>query len=51
MAGATDLQYLLHAARPLLDAERYVFVTLPAAYGDHADWQPIAAFVETEKSA
>lgn len=48
MGGATDLDYLLREANPVLDPEAYVFVSLPAAYGDHADWQPIAAFAEDE---
>lgn len=48
MAGSEDLDYLLRAASPTLDPERYVFVCLPAAYGDHAAWAPIASFKEQE---
>jgi len=48
VVGATDLDYLLQAAKPSLDPEHYVFVTLPGKYGDHADWRPIASFVESE---
>ena len=48
MGGATDLDYLLAQARPILDLQDYVFVCLPATYGDHADWAPIASFAEGE---
>ena len=48
MSGSTDLDYLLREANPVLDPEVYVFVSLPASYGDHADWQPIASFTEEE---
>lgn len=48
MGGATDLDYLLAQARPILDPQEYVFVSLPAIYGDLADWDPIASFSESE---
>ena len=48
MTGATDLKHLLTAACPVLDPETYVFVCLPASYGDHAEWQPIASVSERE---
>ena len=48
MGGSKDLDYLLSEASPVLDPEQYVFVCRPATYGDHADWQPIASFSESE---
>ena len=48
MSGSVDLDYLLREARPVLDLEKYVFVCRSATYGDHADWQPIASFSESE---
>lgn len=48
MSGARNLDYLLQQASPALDPEDYVFVSCQARYGDHADWQPIAAFAEDE---
>ena len=48
MKVGTDLDHLLKQARPVLDANNYVFVSVPATYGDHADWQPIASFTEDE---
>ena len=48
MSGATDLDYLLKESSPVLDPEDYVFLCCDAAYGDHAEWQPIASFQEDE---
>jgi hypothetical protein len=48
MSGHTDLEYLLRAADPVLDDQHYVFVSLSGEYGDYADWNPIATFVEAE---
>lgn len=48
MSGSKDLEHLLRCASPTLDAERYVFVSMPSSYGDHAEWQPIASFAERE---
>ena len=48
MSGSTDLDHLLRAASPALDEEEYVFVSLPASYGDHLDWAPLAVFREEE---
>jgi len=48
MGGFEDLNYLLREAKPALDPEQYVFVSRQATYGDHAEWQPIATFAETE---
>ena len=48
MSGSKDLDYLLREASPLLDPDRYVFVCRFAKYGDHAEWQPIASFAESE---
>ena len=49
MGGLRDLDALLARLSPrLLDGE-VVFVTVPgAAYGDHADWAPVAAVAEAE---
>ncbi len=43
-----DLDYLLREASPVLDPEEYVFLSVAAQYGEHADWQPIASCVEDE---
>jgi uncharacterized protein len=48
MSGSKDLNYLLKEANPVLDSERYVFVCRPAMYGDYAEWQPVATFLEDE---
>lgn len=48
MGGSTDLDYLLREASPTLDSNNYVFVCRPASYGDHAEWQPVASFAESE---
>ena len=48
MSGSTNLSHLLRSANPLLDHEEYVFVSVPAGYGDNAGWQPLAAIAEDE---
>ena len=48
MGGSKDLEHLLKSASPTLDAERYVFISTPSTYGDHAEWRPIASFAEAE---
>jgi len=47
-SGSEDLDYLLREADPILDPHSYVFVSLPGAYGEHAQWEPIASFTERE---
>ena len=45
----TDLEILLRKMKPTLVDGEYVFCTLPgAAYGEGAELEPIASFVETE---
>ena len=48
MAGSKYLDFLLREASPVLDSDRYVFVCRSAKYGDHAEWQPVASFAESE---
>ena len=48
MSGSKDLDFLLRKASPVLDPDRYVFVCRSAKYGDHAEWQPVASFAESE---
>ena len=48
MSGSKDLDFLLREASPVLDPDRYVFVCRSAKYGDHAEWQPVASFAESE---
>jgi len=49
MAGTTDLDELLRALSPTLVAGEYRFCTFPgASYGQHAELDPIASFVEAE---
>lgn len=47
--GEKNLAKLLKTMAPVLQPEEYVFLTLAGAhYGDRAELNPIAAFVETE---
>ena len=49
MTGETDLKKLLANLSPLLDSREYVFCTFKdSAYGDYAELQPIASFLEDE---
>ncbi len=48
MIGYTDLDHLLKSAEPTIDNEEYIFVSVAACYGDHAEWTPIATFREAE---
>ena len=49
MSGETQIAVLLAELQPLLQPASYVFCSLPAAsYGDHAELQPVASFVEPE---
>lgn len=49
MNGISDLSRLLASLSPALSPETYVFLTRPAAvYGDGAELEPIASFVERE---
>ncbi len=48
-SGETDIQRLLKTMSPELNETEYVFLSFKnASYGDHADLQPIASFVESE---
>ena len=49
MSGETQIAVLLAGLQPRLQPANYVFCTLPtAAYGDYAELQPVASFVEPE---
>ncbi|MCA9919302.1 MAG: ACT domain-containing protein [Anaerolineales bacterium] len=49
MAGETDLGRMLATLEPKLLDEEFVFCSFPqAAYGDHAELEPIASFIEAE---
>lgn len=49
MTGEKDLHKLLTSLSPKLAEGEFVFVSIKgAAYGDHADLEPIAAFSEPE---
>ena len=48
MSGSKNLDHLLRAADPALDEEEHVFISLPAVYGEHPDWEPLAVFAEDE---
>ena len=49
MAGEKNLESLLRSMSPSLTEGDYVFCTVKnSRYGDYADAQPIASFVETE---
>lgn len=49
MTGISDLDVLLSALSPVLQDGRYVYCTFSgAAYGDHAEWQPLASIREPE---
>ena len=49
MAETTQLQSLLASLQPALVEDTYVFVTRPnARYGDGAELDPIASFMENE---
>ena len=45
----TSTEQWLRKLQPILQEEHYVFCTMKnAKYGDHADLQPIASFMEQE---
>lgn len=49
MAGETDLSKMLATLAPKLHDEEYVFCTFAnGRYGDHANLNPIASFMEAE---
>lgn len=49
MTGEIDLKKLLANLSPLLDSHEYVFCTFKdSTYGDYAELQPIASFLEDE---
>ena len=49
MPGETNLEKLLASMSPELLAGEFVFCTFPgAAYGDHAELEPVASFQEKE---
>lgn len=49
MTGEKNLEKLLTSLSPKLAEGEFVFVSIKgAAYGDHADLEPIATFAETE---
>ena len=49
MSGISDLPTLLASLNPVVSSDVYVFLTRPsAAYGDCAELNPIAAFLENE---
>ncbi len=49
MTGEIDLKKLLANLSPLLDSREYVFCTFKdSTYGDYAELQPIASFLEDE---
>ena len=49
MTGEIDLKKLLGNLSPLLDSREYVFCTFKdSAYGDYAELQPVASFIEDE---
>jgi len=49
MAGETDLTVLLASMSPVLLDQEFVFLSFKGArYGDHAELEPIAAFLESE---
>ncbi len=49
MAGETNLQKLLQTMSPVITPGEFVFCSFEnAAYGEHANLQPIAAFAEAE---
>lgn len=49
MHGVTDLKTLLTNLKPILAAGEFVFVSRPLSqYGDNAELDPIASFIETE---
>jgi len=49
MTGETDLTTLLSNLSPSLGPHDYVFCTIAdASYGDFAEHQPLASFMETE---
>ncbi len=49
MTGEIDLKKLLENLSPLLDSCDYVFCTFKdSAYGDYAELQPVASFIEDE---
>ncbi len=49
MTGEIDLKKLLANLSPLLDSREYVFCTFKGSdYGDYAELQPIASFIEAE---
>ena len=49
MTGEIDLKKLLENLSPLLDSCDYVFCTFKdSAYGDYAELQPVASFLEDE---
>lgn len=48
MAGETDLKQLLRSMRPQLDANRYVFATLPLGQPMPDNLQPVMTFHEDE---
>lgn len=49
MTGETDLKKILATLSPQLDSREYVFCTFQnSAYGDYAQLQPLATFMEEE---
>jgi len=49
LTGEIDLKKLLANLSPLLDSREYVFCTFKdSAYGDYAELNPIASFLEEE---
>ena len=49
MSGISDLPTLLASLTPVVSSEVYVFLTRPSAtYGDGAELDPIASFLENE---